>query len=197
MIAGFDTLDRLTSGLNGCVIAVSDLPKAPGRLLQRPEFAGALPGAHIAKVGAKELDAFFCADPANAASSWVLQDTSALENSLEAHAGPHGPAKRGHLDDPGHGPRDLEPHLAGRPGKPQRFVSAAGHRDESEPASAPAIRARVRRPTAGALARYQHYKEAHRKGELFSTFDAWTVWDLRQIVSSNAWNEDRLGSARW
>ena len=40
------------------------------------------------------------------------------------------------------------------------------------------------------LARYQHFKEAHRNGELFPTFNDLTVWDLRQIVSSNASNED-------
>lgn len=40
------------------------------------------------------------------------------------------------------------------------------------------------------LARYQHYKSAHKEGALFPSFDTLSVWEYRQIVSSNASNDD-------
>jgi len=40
------------------------------------------------------------------------------------------------------------------------------------------------------LARYKHFKSAYRNGELFDTFARLTVWEYRQIVSSNASNAD-------
>ena len=40
------------------------------------------------------------------------------------------------------------------------------------------------------LARYQFYKASHQNGELFSSFDTLSVWEYRQIVSSNASNTD-------
>lgn len=38
--------------------------------------------------------------------------------------------------------------------------------------------------------RYLHYRKAHQDGELFPSFDHLSVWDYRQIVSSNASNAD-------
>ena len=188
-----DTLDRLTSGLND-VIAVSDLSEAaPGRLLQRPEFAGALARRQfIAKVGAKELDAFFTGDPASAAFLvWVLQDTSALENCLEG-ATPVPLARRS--EDTWTIPvaalaiwRDIwRADPESRAGLYLRLAIATGL---SPPGTGNQGAGQAAKPPEP-LARYQHYKEAHRNGELFPTFDALTVWDLRQIVSSNASNED-------
>jgi hypothetical protein len=40
------------------------------------------------------------------------------------------------------------------------------------------------------LARYQFYKASHQDGELFPSFDTLSVWEYRQIVSSNASNSD-------
>ena len=40
------------------------------------------------------------------------------------------------------------------------------------------------------LARYRYYKAAHQNGELFPSFDNLSVWEYRQIVSSNASNAD-------
>jgi len=40
------------------------------------------------------------------------------------------------------------------------------------------------------LARYKHFMAAWKNGELFPTFDKLTVWEYRQIVSSNASNAD-------
>ena len=40
------------------------------------------------------------------------------------------------------------------------------------------------------LARYQFYKTSHQSGELFPSFDTLSVWEYRQIVSSNASNAD-------
>jgi hypothetical protein len=40
------------------------------------------------------------------------------------------------------------------------------------------------------LARYNHFKTAHKNKELFASFDKLTVWDYRQIVSSNASDAD-------
>jgi len=42
----------------------------------------------------------------------------------------------------------------------------------------------------GPVSRYLHYKTAHKNRELFPSFDHRTVWEFRQIVSSNASNED-------
>ncbi|MHC4506566.1 MAG: hypothetical protein ACYTFI_24995, partial [Planctomycetota bacterium] len=38
--------------------------------------------------------------------------------------------------------------------------------------------------------RYKHFKSAHKNKELFSTFDDLTVWEYRQIASSNASDAD-------
>ena len=43
---------------------------------------------------------------------------------------------------------------------------------------------------ADPVARYEHFKSAHKNKELFTTFDNLSVWDYRQIVSSNASNAD-------
>ena len=40
------------------------------------------------------------------------------------------------------------------------------------------------------LARYHFYKDSHLNGELFPSFDNLSVWEYRQIVSSNASNSD-------
>ncbi|MCH2059644.1 MAG: hypothetical protein MK183_03365 [Verrucomicrobiales bacterium] len=40
------------------------------------------------------------------------------------------------------------------------------------------------------LARYRFYKNSHQNGELFPSFDNLSVWEYRQIVSSNASNAD-------
>lgn len=45
------------------------------------------------------------------------------------------------------------------------------------------------------LARFEHFKTAHEKGELAPTFDALSTWELTQVVSSNASDAD-LGWAR-
>ena len=46
-----------------------------------------------------------------------------------------------------------------------------------------------------ALARYQHYRQAYQEGELDPAFDQFCVWELRQVVNSDAPN-DQLSWAR-
>lgn len=43
---------------------------------------------------------------------------------------------------------------------------------------------------ADPLERFRHYKAAHKNNELFPSFNDLSVWDYRQIVSSNASNAD-------
>ena len=43
---------------------------------------------------------------------------------------------------------------------------------------------------ADPLDRYNHFKSAHKNKQLFPSFETLTVWDLRQVVCSNASDED-------
>ena len=162
-------------------------------LLKDPVFRNKLAGRRfIAKIGAENLKTFAAASKENAAFlAWIMGDAEITEAYLLG-ATPVGlnqrkadnwkiPAKSlGIWKSIYAADKDsrkgfclrlamavaLNPPGTGNPGVGQADKSAAP------------------------LSRYNHYKNAREKGELFPGFDKLTVWEYRQIVSSNASNVD-------
>ena len=164
-----------------------------GALLQQPLFANILAQRQfISKVGIENLSAFVKADPANRAFlAWVLKNTEAMENCLE---GATPVAIRQRNEDRWGIPvsaleiwnRICRADPESRSGLYLRLAIATGL---NPPGTGNRGAGQAEKP-ADPLARYHHFKSAHRNGELFPTFEKLTVWDLRQIVSSNASDED-------
>jgi hypothetical protein len=160
---------------------------------REPGFATALARRQfIAKVGVQPLDDFARRDPAvHPFLSWLLRNPEAMELCLEG-ATPVALAQRS--ADAWAIPvaamaiwaRIWQGDPDSREGLYLKMAIATGL---SPPGTGNQGAGQAAKP-ADPLARHRHFKSAHRNGELFPTFAGLTVWDLRQIMSSNASDED-------
>lgn len=164
------------------------------QLLRDGAFAVALDQRQfIARFGVQALDAFAKADAGNVKFlDWALKDAGVLEAFLQA-AGPTAISAR---DD-------------------NSFTIPAGALDiwrkiwSSDPESRQGIYLRLAMATAIAppgsrsygaggskeapaepVGRYNLYKQAHKNGELFPSFDNLTVWDYTKVVSCHGSDRD-------
>ncbi len=162
-------------------------------LLKEPAFALALAGRQlIAKTGADKLSAFAKADPSNAAFlNWLLKNTQALNLYLEG-AVPLGLAAR-EENSYTLSVESLEIwkniFTADPDSKDGIYLKLAIATAIAPPGSIN-IGAGGARTPATPLARYWHFKTAHKTKELFPSFDNLTVWETTKVVSSGASDED-------
>ena len=162
-------------------------------LLKDAAFAKALAQRQlIAKLGAGQIGAFAKADRKNRTFlAWLMRDTSAMDlyllgatpapfsqrqaNTWKLSTAPLNTWRDIYFADPDSS-KGICLKLAiavslSPPGTDDRGVGQA-----EKPA----------RP----LDRYKHFKEAHKNGELFPSFDNLTVWEYRYVVRSNASDAD-------
>lgn len=162
-------------------------------LIKDPAVLKALTLRHfIAKCGSQNLDAFAAADPSNKAFlTWLLNNTEAMDLCLIG-ATPNGLGQR--ADNSWSVPpsalaiwkRIYDADADSKSGLYLKLAIAVGL---NPPGTGERGAGQAEKP-ADPLARYNHYKSAHKNGELFPTFDTLTVWDLRQVVKSNASDAD-------
>ena len=160
-------------------------------LLKNPVFANTLDQRQLlSKLGVDKIGAFAKADPANRGFlAWLLKNTQAMDLFLEA-AGPTAIADRAKnrykvststLDI---WRKILRADPDARDGIYQKLAIATAIAPPGSRSSG----------TAGShtepLARYEHYKSAHKKGELFPSFDHLTVWEYTKVVSAHASDSD-------
>lgn len=162
------------------------------RLLKDPVFAKALAQRHIlCKVGVAPISAGAKNAGENRAFlAWLLQNTEAMNLYLEG-ATPTGLGQR----EAGFGisPDSLKiwskiwsTDPESREGLYLRLAIATGL---NPPGTSTPGSGQSKKPL-DPLVRYQNFRQAHKNGELFPTFDSLTVWDLRQVVCCNATDED-------
>ncbi len=162
-------------------------------LLGGPVFARALSQRQfISTVGADTLAAFAKAEESNKTFlAWVLRTTEAMEHCLEGVT-PTGLKQRAAHNHriPAASVRiwkriiDADPES--KRGPYLRLAIAVG---QNPPGTGNRGAGQAERP-ADPVDRYRHYKAAHTNGELVPGFGDLSVWEYRQIVSSNASNED-------
>ena len=175
------------------------VPADPGKiseatakaLLKDPVFVNTLDQRQlISRLGVDKIGAFAKADSANRGFlAWLLKNTQVMDLFLEA-AGPTAIAERDanrytvpvetlelwrkiHNADPD-----------SRDGIYQRLAIATAI---APPGSR--TKGTAGRPTEP-VARYEHYKSAHKNKELFPSFDHLTVWEYTKVVSSHAPDSD-------
>ena len=186
---------KLTEWLNGR-ISVSPgglTEERMQKVLHDPHFASALAQHRfISKTGVQHLTSFAMAsEDQQQFLSWLLGHTEALERFLEG-ATPIGKnnreADRWTID-----PAALRiwcriftADPESRSGLYLRLAMATGL---NPPGTGNQGAGQAATPDSP-LSRFQHFKSAHRAGALFPSFDTLSVWELRQIVSSNASNAD-------
>jgi len=162
-------------------------------LLKDPVFANTLAQRQfISRVGADNLGALAKADESNKTFLvWVLRNTEAMENCLD------GVTPVGIKQREAHNYRisvgslniwkrifDADPES--KEGIYLRLAIAVG---QNPPGTGNRGAGQAEKP-ADPVDRYKHFKSAHQNKELFPSFDDLTVWEYRQIVSSNASNAD-------
>jgi len=165
-------------------------------LLKDPVFANALAQRQfIAKAGADTLSGRVKggrhAEPQKAFLTWILQTTEAMENSLEGVTPVAGNQRASQSYGISAGSLDIwkriyEADSESRKGIYLKLAIATGQ----NPPGTGNRGAGQAEKAADPLSRYQHFKSAHKNGELFPSFDHLSVWEYRQIVSSNASNAD-------
>jgi len=162
-------------------------------LLRDPVFARALAQRQfLSRVGTDELAAFARADESNRIFlAWVLRSTEAMEGCLDGVT-PVGLKQRAAhsyripVGSLGIWKRIFDADPESRRGIYLRLAIAVG---QSPPGTGNRGAGQAKKP-ADPVARYKHYKAAHKNKELVPSFDDCSVWEYRQIVSSNASNED-------
>jgi len=162
-------------------------------LLGDPVLANALAQRQlISKVGAENLAAFARADRKNRDFlAWLLRNTEAMDLCLVG-ATPVGTVQR--QEDHwtiGVSALDIWSRIyhadaESREGIYLRLAIATGL---NPPGTGNRGAGQAKTP-ADPVDRYRHFQSAHKNGELFSSFDDLSVWEYRQIVSSNASNAD-------
>jgi len=162
-------------------------------LFKNPVFANTLAQRQfISRVGADNLGALAKADESNKTFLvWVLRNTEAMENCLDGVT-PVGITQRqannyrisaGSLNI---WKRIFDADPESKKGVYLRLAIAVGQ----NPPGTGNRGAGQAEKAADPVDRYKHFKSAHQNGELFPSFDTHTVWEYRQIVSSNASNAD-------
>jgi len=188
-------LTRMSAWLNAKVPAnPSGISEARLKaLLDDPIFANTLAQRQlISKVGAENMEAFARGDRKNKDFlAWLLRNTEAMGLCLEG-ATPVGTVQRQEnrwtigvsaLDI---WSRIYHADAESREGIYLRLAIATGL---NPPGSGNRGAGQAKTP-ADPVDRYQHFKSAHKNKELFPSFDNLSVWEYRQIVSSNASNAD-------
>jgi hypothetical protein len=163
-----------------------------GTLLKDPVFANTLAQRQfIAKTGADALTALTKDESGKKFLTWILQSTEAMEHCLEgvtpvASNERASQSYRIPLGSLNIWKRIYEADPESRSGLYLKLAIATGQ----NPPGTGNRGAGQAEKAADPLSRYQHFKSAHKNGELFPSFDHLSVWEYRQIVSSNASNAD-------
>ncbi len=186
---------RLSAWLDGRVPAQPDRIDEAGvrALLARPAVADALARRHLmAKVGVERLEAFAREDgAARAFLGWLFARPDAIALCLLG-ATPVGAARR-QRDD-----WTIEPAVLARWSRIARadpeskkglWLRLAIAVSLSPPGTGEPGVGQAKVP-ADPLDRYRHFKSAWERGELVPAFATHTVWELRQVVRSNASDAD-------
>ena len=162
-------------------------------LLVEPAFAHTLAERQlIAKTGANKLNAFTKADPSNAAFiSWLLKNTQALNLYLEG-AIPLSLAAReeNRYTLPVESLEIWKSIFTADPESKDGIYLKLAIATAIAPPGSINIGAGGAKTPATPLARYWHFKNAHKSKELFPSFDHLTVWEYTKILSSGASDED-------
>ena len=163
------------------------------KLLQDPVLLNTLcQRTLMAKYDVGNFEAFAKADPSNRTFLfWLLQNTKAMDLYLLG-AAPTGLGQReaNNYGLPG-GSLDIWKRIyyadpESREGLYLRLAIATALRP---PGTGNRGAGQAEKP-ADPVDRYNHFKSAHKNKELFPRFDNLTVWEYRQIVSSNASDAD-------
>jgi len=162
-------------------------------LLEDPVFANTLAQRQLlSKVGAGNMAAFARSDQKSKDFlAWLLRNTEPMELYLEG-ATPVGAVQR-QENTWAMGASSLEiwskifcADAESKEGICLRLAIATG----LNPPGNGNRGAGQAKQAADPVDRYQHFKSAHKNKELFPSFDDLSVWEYRQVVSSNASNAD-------
>ena len=163
------------------------------KLLQDPVFLNTLcQQTLMAKYGIGNFEAFAKADPSNRTFLfWLLQNTKAMDLYLIG-AAPTGLGQReaNNYGLPG-GSLDIWKRIyyadpESRQGIYLRLAIATALR----PPGTGNRGAGMQEKPSDPVVRYNYFKSAHKKNELFPSFDNFTVWEYQKIVSSCASESD-------
>jgi hypothetical protein len=146
----------------------------------------------LAKYGVGNFEAFAKADPSNRTFLfWLLRNTEAMDLYLLG-AAPVGLRQREANDYglPG-GSLDIWKRIyyADPESRDGLYLRLAIATSLNPPGTGNRGAGQAEKP-AEPVDRYNHFKSAHQNGELLPSFDDLTVWDYRQVVSSNASDAD-------
>lgn len=162
-------------------------PESLTALLKAPAFEAALAQKQfIGKVGVDKLGAFAKTDEASRRFvAWILKDTSAMELYLEGATPIKISAKEDNSWSIPTGALEIwkKIYLAdpeSRQGLYLRLAMATSLR----PPGTGNRGAGMQEKPSDPLVRYKYFKDSHRKGELFPSFDKLGVWELTHVVSS-------------
>jgi hypothetical protein len=163
------------------------------KLLQDPVFLNTLcQRTLLSKYGVGNFEAFAKADPSNRAFLlWLLQNTKAMDLYLIG-AVPTGLRQRD-ANDYGLpvGSLDIWKRIyyADPESREGLYLRLAIAICLNPPGTGNRGAGQAEKP-ADPVDRYNHFKSAHKNKELFPRFDNLTVWEYRQMVSSNASDAD-------
>ncbi|MDP6634144.1 MAG: hypothetical protein QGG42_04560 [Phycisphaerae bacterium] len=174
--------------------APADLSEASVKaILKDPVFRNRLARRRlIAKLGADKLAGFAKSDKSNAAFlAWIIRSTDVMDLYLLG-ATPVGIAQR-NADNWKPPAKSLDIwksiHSADRESRKGLYLKLAIAIALSPPGTGNRGVGQAEKP-ATPLDRFNHFKTAHKNKELLAGFDKLTVWEYRQIVSSNASDAD-------
>jgi hypothetical protein len=186
---------QLTNWINARVTAQPNAISATGlqALLDDPTFANAIAQRQlIAKLGAGNVADFEKSSTQKKAFlDWLFLHTRAMENYLEGAT----PIGRSHREQnswsiPVSSLEIWHQILMADPdSKSGIYLKLAIATGLNPPGTGNRGAGQAKKPETP-LARYRFYKTAYQNGELFPNFAALSVWEYRQIVSSNASNVD-------
>lgn len=146
----------------------------------------------ISKYGAASLGAFVKADAQNQKFvSWLLHDTKAVETYLEA-ATPTGLKAReeGSWTVPAGSLEIWKKIYFADPESREGLYLKLAIGTAIGPPGSNSRGAGGQEPPGDPLARYQHFKAAHKNKELVPSFEKLGAWDYSKVVSSHASDED-------
>lgn len=162
-------------------------------ILQDPNVSLALAQRQfIAKVGAAPLGTFAKADAANKAFlSWLLKDSEALHEYLLAATPLSIPAR----EDNSYGLSTSTLHnfktiVTADPQAKEGIYRRLAMATALRPPGTGSPGSGQQKTHSQPVVRYNYFKAAHQKGELFPSFDKLTVWEMQFVVCSGASEAD-------
>jgi len=162
-------------------------------LLKKPTFANALAQRHlISKVGVDDLGAFVRGGRKHRDFlGWLLRNTEAMNLCLEGATPVNTHQRRQNNWKIRASALDIWSRIfhadpESKKGVCLKLAIATGL---NPPGTGNRGAGQAEKP-ADPLDRCNHFKSAYKNGELFPSFETHTVWEYRQIVSSNASNAD-------